>query len=50
MRRAFLVDEGRRDAIFDQRWLVFHGFVSDGVKFVIGHHLQEIGHQLILRS
>ena len=31
MRRAFLVDEGRINAVSDQSRLMFHGFVHDGV-------------------
>ena len=31
VRRAFLVDEGRVDAVANERWLVLHSLVHDGI-------------------
>ena len=47
VRRALLIDIGRIDAVRDQGRLMFHRLVHDGVKPVIGHDFQHIGHQRI---
>ena len=44
MRRAFLVDEGWVDAVFDQRRLVLDGFVHDRVQLVVGHDFEKMRH------
>ena len=49
MKRAFLIDKGRVDAVADQRGLVLDGLVHDGVQLVIRHDFKKMGHQLILR-
>ncbi len=45
MRRAFLIDERWIDSVLNERGLVLHSFVHNGVKLVVGHHLEETGRQ-----
>src|ERR687893_583107 len=49
MRRAFLIHERWVYAVFDKSWLVLYRLMDDGVQAMIGHDLQVIRHQLILR-
>src|SRR5439155_27392110 len=49
-RNALVAGVRRPDALFDKSWLMFHGFVNDGVKPVIRHHLKEVDHQLLSRG
>lgn len=49
MRRALVVDIRRTQSLADARRLVLHCFVNDRVEPVVGHHLQQISHQLIAR-
>src|SRR5215813_10541593 len=50
MRRTFLVDKGRIDAVLDKGRLMFHRFVDNGVQPVIGHGLEKIGRQFFSRQ
>jgi hypothetical protein len=50
VRRAFLIDKRRVDAVFDQGRLMFHRFMDDGVEPVLGHDLQQVGHELLARQ
>ena len=49
MRRAFLIDERRVHAVFDKSGLVLYRFMDNRIQTMIGHDLQVIDHQLILR-
>ena len=45
VRRAFLIDERWVDSVLNECGLVLHSFVHNGVKLVVGHHLEETGRQ-----
>ena len=49
MRRAFLIDERRVHAIFDQSGLVLYRLMHDSIQAMIRHDFQKVRHQLILR-
>src|SRR5437762_11590155 len=45
-RYALLADIRRVDAVLDEGRLMLEGFVDNGVETIVGHHLQDGGHQL----
>ena len=44
---ALLADVRRVDAVLDQGRLMLDRFMDDGVQTIVGHHLQDVGRQLV---